>query len=127
MGSGLFLAAASNAAELVSPTPAAAPATTTATPSPAGDPADAPRVAGASQVLASGRLILLEAGKGTLIRLPRPDTAGDEHRPRRLDEHNPAQQPARGAFIALFPEPIDLIVRALRSGLPISSSKHEEW
>jgi hypothetical protein len=46
---------------------------------------------------------------------------------RRLDEHNPAQQPARGAFIALFPEPIDLIVRALRSGLPIGSSKHEEW
>jgi hypothetical protein len=230
VGSGFILVAASTV-ELVSPTPAAAPATTTATPPPAGDPADAPRVAGASQVLASGRPILLEAVKGTLIRLPRPDTAGDEHRPRRLDEHDPARQPREAltrlenmigrpginlpsravrtqtasaiqmiaqvnrirdghrrvthlievvgmkgdvilitlvmifvfavvailtaaehllpsvligaglgtliigrmgkkrvaAFIALFPEPIDLIVRALRSGLPISSSKHEEW
>jgi hypothetical protein len=61
-GSGFILAAASNAAELMSPTPAAAPATPTATPPPAGDPADAARVAGASQVPASGRPILLEAG-----------------------------------------------------------------
>jgi pilus assembly protein CpaC len=71
-GSGFIVAAASNAAELVSPTPAAASATPTATPPPPGDPADAPRVAGPNQVPASGRPILLEAGKGTLIRLPRP-------------------------------------------------------
>jgi hypothetical protein len=87
------LAAASNAAELVSLTPAA-PATPTTTPPPSGDLANAARVPGASQVPAIGRSILLEAGQGTLIRLPRPDTAGDEHRPRRLDEHDPAQQPA---------------------------------
>jgi pilus assembly protein CpaC len=71
-GSGFILAAASNAAELVSPTPAAAPATPTAMPPSSAEPADAPRVPGASQVPASGRPILLEAGKGTLIRLPRP-------------------------------------------------------
>ena len=70
-GSGFILAAASNAAELISPNPAAVPATSTATSPPSGDPADAARVAGASQVPASGRPILLEAGKGTLIRLPR--------------------------------------------------------
>ena len=71
-GSGFILAAASNAAELISPNPAAAPAPPTATPPPSGDPADAARGAGASQVPANGRPILLEAGKGTLIRLPRP-------------------------------------------------------
>ena len=71
-GSGFILAAASNAAELVSPSPAAAPATSTATAWPSGDPAGAARVPGVSQVPASGRPILLEAGKGTLIRLPRP-------------------------------------------------------
>src|SRR6266496_3363174 len=70
--SGVILAAASNAAELISPTPAAASATPTATPPPSGDPADMARIAGANQVPPSGRPILLEAGKGTLIRLPRP-------------------------------------------------------
>jgi pilus assembly protein CpaC len=70
-GSGFILAAASNAAELVSPSPAAAPATSTATAWPSGDPAGAARVPGVSQVPGSGRPILLEAGKGTLIRLPR--------------------------------------------------------
>jgi pilus assembly protein CpaC len=71
-GAGFFLAASSDAAEPVSPSPAAAPAVPIATPSPSGDPASAARVAGVSQVPASGRPILLEAGKGTLIRLPRP-------------------------------------------------------
>jgi pilus assembly protein CpaC len=71
-GSGFIAAAASNAAELISPTPAAASATPTATPPPPSDPADTARVAGPNQVPASGRPILLEAGKGTLIRLPRP-------------------------------------------------------
>ena len=71
-GSGFIVAAASNAADLVSPSPAAAPATPTTTPPPSGDPANAARVTGVSQVPASGRPILLEAGKGTLIRLPHP-------------------------------------------------------
>jgi len=71
-GSGFIVAAASNAAELISPTPAATSATPTATPPPPSDPADTARVAGVGQVPASGRPILLEAGKGTLIRLPRP-------------------------------------------------------
>ena len=63
-GSVLFGVTASNAAELLSPpaAPAATPAavTTSAPPS------------GVSQVPAKGPPILLEAGKGTLIRLPRP-------------------------------------------------------
>jgi pilus assembly protein CpaC len=63
-GSVLFGVTASNAAELLSPpaAPAATPAvvTTSAPPS------------GVAQVRAKGPPILLEAGKGTLIRLPRP-------------------------------------------------------
>jgi hypothetical protein len=31
------------------------------------------------------------------------------------------------AFIALFPEPIDLMVRTLRCGLPIGYVEHEVW
>ena len=71
--SGVVVAVASTAAQLISPTPAAAAsATPSATSPPSGDPAEAARVAGANQVPPSGRPILLEAGKGTLIRLPRP-------------------------------------------------------
>jgi pilus assembly protein CpaC len=64
-GGAVFLGVvASNAAELLSP-PAAPVATTAAATT------SAPR-SGVSQVPAKGPPILLEAGKGTLIRLPRP-------------------------------------------------------
>ena len=61
VGSILLGITASNAAELLSPTAA-----------PAGSPAAVMPPSGVSQVPAKGPPILLEAGKGTLIRLPRP-------------------------------------------------------
>src|SRR5690349_23047725 len=63
-GSVLLGVTGSNAAELLSPPAAPAATTTAATTS-------APP-SGVSQVPAKGPPILLEAGKGTLIRLPRP-------------------------------------------------------
>ena len=60
-GSVFIGVATSNAAELLSPTAA-----------PAGSPAAVMPPSGVSQVPAKGPPILLEAGKGTLIRLPRP-------------------------------------------------------
>ena len=63
-GSVFIGVAASNAAELLS-TPAA-PAATPAVITTSGPPS------GVSQVPAKGPPLLLEAGKGTLIRLPRP-------------------------------------------------------
>jgi pilus assembly protein CpaC len=63
-GSVLLGVTGSNAAELLSPP--AAPAATTAAATTSAPPS------GVSQVPAKGPPILLEAGKGTLIRLPRP-------------------------------------------------------
>src|SRR5690242_2522476 len=63
-GSVLFRVEASNAAELLSPP--AAPAAKTAAAITSAPPS------GVAQVPAKGPPILLEAGKGTLIRLPRP-------------------------------------------------------
>jgi pilus assembly protein CpaC len=71
-GAGFILAAASNAAELVSP-PAAPATPPPAAPPPDAAPPPAAAIAGrAAQVAPTGRPIVLEAGKGTLIRLPRP-------------------------------------------------------
>jgi pilus assembly protein CpaC len=68
--SGLMLALAVNAAEIASPAAGnGAVATTPGTAMPA--PPDPGRLASVSQVRASGPPIVLDAGKGTLIRLPR--------------------------------------------------------
>jgi len=64
-GSSLVLAAAGNAAEFVTPPTGAAALPRFATPAPA-------RRAGISQIRAGGAPIILEASKGTLLRLPRP-------------------------------------------------------
>jgi len=70
-GSGFILVGASNSAQLVSPeTPATVAAAPTVVAAP-GEPARVERTTTA-QIPASGVPILLEAGKGTLIRLPRP-------------------------------------------------------
>jgi pilus assembly protein CpaC len=70
-GSGFILAGASNSAQLVSPeTPATVAAAPTVVAAP-GEPARVERTTTA-QIPASGVPILLESGKGTLIRLPRP-------------------------------------------------------
>lgn len=70
-GSGFILVGASNSAQLVSPdTPVTAAAAPTVVAAP-GEPARVERTTTA-QIPASGVPILLEAGKGTLIRLPRP-------------------------------------------------------
>ena len=67
-GSILLGITAADAAELLSapPAPAATPAVITTSGPPSG----------LSQVPAKGPPLLLEAGKGTLIRLPRPAAAG---------------------------------------------------
>jgi pilus assembly protein CpaC len=70
-GSGFILVGASNSAQLVSPeTPATVAAAPTVVAAP-GEPARVERTTTA-QIPASGVPILLESGKGTLIRLPRP-------------------------------------------------------
>jgi pilus assembly protein CpaC len=68
-GSVFIGVAASNAAELLSP-PAAPSATTTVTT--AAPPGNSDLAARVAQVRPKGPPVLLEAGKGTLIRLPRP-------------------------------------------------------
>src|SRR3954470_6325396 len=70
-GSGFILAGASNSAQLVSPE---TPATVAAAPTVVAAPGEPVRVerGPTTQIPASGVPILLEAGKGTLIRLPRP-------------------------------------------------------
>src|SRR4051794_19594484 len=71
-GSGFIFVSASNSAQLVSPeaapTAAAVPAAATVV---TGEPVRVER-GPTTQIPASGVPILLEAGKGTLIRLPRP-------------------------------------------------------
>ena len=70
-GSSFILAGASNAAQLVSPDAGPAVAAPGPGPTPAGETHSLEQGPPA-QIPPSGRPILLEAGKGTLIRLPRP-------------------------------------------------------
>jgi pilus assembly protein CpaC len=76
-GSSFILSGVSNSAQLVAPdtTPKVAAAGPEAPVPPQPSPTPAPALGGpsvATEIPASGRPILLEAGKGTLIRLPRP-------------------------------------------------------
>lgn len=69
-GSSFILVSASNSAQLLSPD--TAPKTAAAGPEAPVTPTAAEAPAAASEIPPSGRPIQLEAGKGTLIRLPRP-------------------------------------------------------